>query len=166
MQELDSTQYNASDWRIWVLKMAQRLTWQNVNAGAEMEDLPIFGPGNLWRRVCLEVTQQRHHVALSHTNLLLFRARYSRRDCKKRRELHITVSQFGVFWGGLYLALSDWRASQLFRPCSPLHTNTQPCLKPGHWEAVSYNTSVILHYRTLRLDLSICWQRCTKVSDN
>lgn len=81
--------------------MAQRLTWQNVNAGAEMEDLSIFGPGNLWRRVCLDVTQQRHHVALSHTNLLLFRACYSRRDCKKRRELHITVKTFlGVFLGG------------------------------------------------------------------
>lgn len=89
--------------------MAQRLTWQNVNAGAEMEDLSIFGPGNLWRRVCLDVTQQRHHVALSHTNLLLFRACYSRRDCKKRKRVAYHSKDFfgGFFGGGVYLALSD-----------------------------------------------------------
>lgn len=34
-----------------------------------------------------------------------------------------------------YLALSDWRASRLCQPCSQLHTDIQPCLKPGPWGA-------------------------------
>lgn len=34
-----------------------------------------------------------------------------------------------------YLGLPDWNASQLFRPYSQPYTDSQPCLKPAHWEA-------------------------------
>ncbi len=52
------------------------LTWQNVDATAEVEDLPVSGPGDLRRRVCLDVTQQGHHVTLNDTNLLLLVTKY------------------------------------------------------------------------------------------
>lgn len=47
------------------------LTWQDMDARAELEDLSISGPCDLWRRVRLDVTQHGHHVTLYHTHLLL-----------------------------------------------------------------------------------------------
>lgn len=65
----------------------RELTWQDADASAEQVDLPVSSPGDVWRRVRLDVTQQRHHVALDHADLLLLAANYSRRHWKKIQRL-------------------------------------------------------------------------------
>lgn len=75
---------------IWVFAGGRWLTWQNVDTAAEQVDLPVSGPGDFWRRVRLDVTQQGHHVALDHTNLLFLAANYSRRHWKRIQQLCFT----------------------------------------------------------------------------
>lgn len=55
------------------------LTWQDVDPGAEVEELTVPGPGDLWGRIGLHVTQQRHHVTLDHAHILLLGADDPRR---------------------------------------------------------------------------------------
>lgn len=81
------------------------LTWQNADASAKQMDLPVSGPGDVWRRVCLDVTQQRHHVALNHANFLFFAANYSRRHCRKMQWLCCSKKNI------LYITTSDYMGS-------------------------------------------------------